>query len=99
MASDLVSRMVSLVERGHSPGKVLESSLNYGPGSSVKVNKATTGKDPQTGGSISIPEGTVVSILGIGGGNSLELVADLLFLLQVMMKVQSRLVVKKFSLN
>ncbi len=70
MASDIVTRMVGLVEKGNDPKHVLESSLSYGPGSSVKVNKATTGTDPQTGGSVSIPEGTLVTILGIGGGDS-----------------------------
>lgn len=70
MSQEMIKQMVAAVEEGYSPRSVWETSLTFAPGATVKVNKATTGTDPQTGASVSIPEGEVVSILGIGGGPS-----------------------------
>jgi hypothetical protein len=70
MSRELINSMVNAVNEGHSPRKVLETSLTYAPGSSVRVNKATRGTDPDTGASVSVPEGTVVTIIGVGGGGS-----------------------------
>jgi len=70
MANELIEQMVELVEQGYTPLSVWESTLTYHAGSAVKVNKATTGKDPETGSSIAVPEGTVVTIVGVGGGES-----------------------------
>ena len=68
--SKLIDSMIDAVQAGSDPREVYESSLTYPPGSSVKVNKATTGTDPNTGSSVSVPEGTVVTIIGVGGGES-----------------------------
>lgn len=70
MSHEMIKQMVAAVEEGYTPRSVWETSLTFAPGSTVKVNKATTGKDPQTGAAISVPEGEVVSILGVGGGTS-----------------------------
>lgn len=70
MIQKMVEQMVAAVEEGYTPRSVWETSLTFAPGSTVKVNKATTGTDPVSGASITIPEGEVVSILGIGGGTS-----------------------------
>ena len=70
MTQEMIKQMVAAVEGGYTPRSVWETSLTFAPGSTVKVNKATTGTDPQTGASISIPEGEVVSILAVGGGPS-----------------------------
>jgi len=68
--SQLINSMIKAVHEGHDPREVLETSLTYPPGSSVKVNKATTAKDPVSGATFSVPEGTVATILGVGGGES-----------------------------
>ena len=65
----LVEHMVRAVRRGFTPRSVYETTLTYHPGSQVKVNKDTVGKD-NTGGDVSIPGGTVVSVTGVGGGTS-----------------------------
>jgi len=70
MYNKLIDQMVTAVEAGYTPRSVWETSLTYAPGSTAKVNKATTGKDPSTGAAIAIPEGDVVSIIGVGGGDS-----------------------------
>ena len=70
MSNPLIDQMVSAVEEGYTPRSVWETSLTYAPGSTVKVNKATTGKDPDTGAAVSVPEGEVVSIIGVGGGET-----------------------------
>lgn len=66
----VIDQMVAAVEEGFTPRSVWETSLTYSPGSAVKVNKATTAQLYPDGGSVSIPEGTKVSIVGVGGGAS-----------------------------
>ncbi len=70
MSSELIEQMVDLVGEGYTPNSIWEHSLTWHGGSEVKVNKATTGHDPITKASISVPEGTVVTIHGTGGGHS-----------------------------
>ncbi|MCG8435651.1 MAG: hypothetical protein MJA83_16630 [Gammaproteobacteria bacterium] len=70
MSSDVIDRMVSLVEDGYAPDSVWESSLTFHPGSSVKINQTVTAVDPSTGSSVTVPEGEVVTVLGVGGGDS-----------------------------
>jgi len=69
MANPLIEQMVTAVGKGYRPKHVWESSLNFHPGSPVKVNKATTG-ELLGGGSVAIPEGSVVTVVGVGGGPS-----------------------------
>ncbi len=66
----LINSMVTRVTAGHDPDSVWETSMRYGLGNSVKVNKATTAREEGTGNSVSVPEGTVVTISNIGGGKS-----------------------------
>lgn len=70
MSQAMINQMVAAVEEGYTPRSVWETSLTYAPGSTVKVNKATTVTDPQSGSTFTIPEGEVVSILAVGGGPS-----------------------------
>lgn len=70
MASDMIKQMVAAVERGFTPRSVVEATLVYKPGSNVKVNKSTTGVDYHTKASVTIPEGTLVSVVGVGAGPS-----------------------------
>lgn len=70
MSAEAIERMVALVEQGYTPRSVVESSLTFSPGSSVKVNRTTPATDPSNGSSITVPEGEVVTILGVGGGDS-----------------------------
>lgn len=70
MASKMIEQMVRLVQRGHSPKKVWESSLCFAPGSSVLVNQDTEAKVYMTNESTRVAKGTVVTIVGVGGGNS-----------------------------
>lgn len=70
MSSEMIEQMVTAVQDGYRARSVWETSLTYAPGSSVKVNKATSATDPNTGASLTIPEGEVVTILGVGGGPS-----------------------------
>ena len=70
MSNELINQMIAAVEDGYTPRSVWETSLTYAPGSTAKVNKATTGKDPETGAAVSVPEGEIVSIIGVGGGDT-----------------------------
>lgn len=70
MGSKLIDMMVSAVEEGYTPRSVVETSLVFGPGARAKVNKATTAKDYHTGAAVTIPEGTVVTVIGVGGGDT-----------------------------
>lgn len=68
--SERIDAMVSMVQDGYTPRSVWEGTLSLHPGSSAKVNKATTGMDPQSGASVSVPEGSMVTIVGVGAGDS-----------------------------
>jgi hypothetical protein len=46
LESTMMEQMVAAVEDGYTPESVWETSLTFSPGSSVKVNKSTTGTDP-----------------------------------------------------
>lgn len=70
MSDKMIEQMVNAVESGFSPRSVWESSLTYSPGSTVKVNKSTSAVDAVSGATFTIPEGEVVSILGVGGGKT-----------------------------
>ena len=71
MSSEMINRMVQLVsEEGYTPKSVWESSLSIHIGSTARVNKTTTATEYQTGNSLSVPEDTVVTVIGVGGGHS-----------------------------
>lgn len=69
-SNKLIEKMVRLVQRGHSPQKVWESSLSLHPGSMAQVNKSTTAKAFQGNESVSVSKGTNVTVVGVGGGES-----------------------------
>ena len=70
MSADAIHSMVDLVGQGYTPNSVWESSLTYHIGSSVKINQTISGEDPVSGAAVTVPEGEVVTIIAIGGGNS-----------------------------
>lgn len=66
----MIDQMIELVNEGLDPRAVVEATLSLHPGSTAKVNKSTTGKDPHSEATFAIPEGSVVTVIGIGGGDS-----------------------------
>ncbi len=67
--SGIVDAAVELASMGLDHDKVLEATLSYGPGRRLRVKSGTTAtKDG--GGSVGVPEGTVVTVIGVGGGRS-----------------------------
>ena len=68
--SKLIEQMIKSVQDGYTPRSVYEATLTYHPGSTVRVNKDTTGILFPTGGDVSVPHGTIVSIVGVGAGPS-----------------------------
>jgi hypothetical protein len=66
----LIEKMVSMVRGGMDPRSVMEHMVTYSPGMSLKVNKATTGTEDGTGSFVPVAQGTVVSVILAGAGNS-----------------------------
>jgi len=65
-----VHEMISQVANGANAREVIESSLVFHPGSTARVNKATTAQKYMSDGTVSVPYGTVASIMAVGGGPS-----------------------------
>lgn len=70
MRRDILEQMVQAVRKGYTARSVFETSLTWHPGSSVRINKDTTGKLINDGGDVAIPKGSVVTVVGVGGGES-----------------------------
>lgn len=67
--STQVKYAVKLASMGLTPDKVLESSLTFHPGARIRAKVGTSGMK-EDGSTISIPEGTVMTVIGVGGGQS-----------------------------